>query len=124
MLGLLDMGYHTSEGPIDVTALYTKLYKEMIGVEIPEETHFPASFGHLMGGYDAGYYGYLWSEVYAADMFTRFQKAKLKLLDPKVGAEYRADILEPGDMRDASVLLRKFLHREPNSKAFFKRLHI
>ena len=124
MLGLLDMGYHTSEGPIDVTALYTKLYKEMIGVEIPEETHFPASFGHLMGGYDAGYYGYLWSEVYAADMFTRFQKAKFKLLDPKVGAEYRADILEPGDMQDASILLRKFLHREPNSKAFFKRLHI
>jgi len=124
MLGLLDMGYHTTEEPVNVTTAYNQLYQEMIGVEMPVDTHFPASFGHLMGGYDAGYYGYLWSEVYAADMFTRFQKAKLGLLDPKVGAEYRKYVLEAGDLEDASVLLRKFLKRAPNSRAFFKKLHL
>ena len=41
------------------------------------------SFGHLMGGYDAGYYGYMYSLVFAADMYaTVFKKNPL---DPKLG---------------------------------------
>jgi thimet oligopeptidase len=119
---LLDMSYHTAAGPVDVTAVYDKLFGEMIGVQSIEGGHFPASFGHLMGGYDAGYYGYLWSEVYAADMYSRFSKEGV--LSPQVGADYRHAILEQGNMKEALDLLREFLGREPNSDAFFKKLGI
>lgn len=122
MYALLDMTYHTASGPVNTTEVYDRLTREISGVEPIAGGHFAAGFGHLMGGYDAGYYGYLWSEVYAEDMFSRF-KAK-GLLNQTVGAEYRKKILEPGDMADGFELLRNFLGREPNSDSFFAKLHV
>jgi thimet oligopeptidase len=122
LFGLYDMKIHSAKGKIDVTKLYASMQKELFGYEILAGTHFPASFGHLMGGYDAGYYGYLWSEVYAQDMFSRFEHDGL--LNSKTGGEYRKAVLESGNTRDAMELLREFLGREPNNQAFYKKLGI
>jgi thimet oligopeptidase len=122
LYALFDMNIHTQDGPVDVNQTYLSLYREIVGQEPLQGQQFPASFGHLMGGYDAGYYGYLWSEVYAQDMFTQFPTGNLA--NPEVGARYRSDILEKGNMKDALELLHDFLGRAPNSEAFFKKLHI
>lgn len=118
---LLDMTYHT-QPKVNTTEVYKKLAKTVMLVPIPEGTIPEASFSHLMGGYDAGYYGYLWSEVFAADMFTRFEKAGL--FDKKVGADYRKWILEPGGTVNPKELISSFLGRKPNMDAFFRDLGI
>lgn len=120
LYALYDMTLHGADSSLDVTETYNTLYRQIMGQEPLPENHFPASFGHLMGGYDAGYYGYLWSEVYAQDMFSQFPATDLT--NQTVGLKYRKMILEPGNMVDAIDLLKNFLGREPNSDAFFKKL--
>ncbi len=115
----LDMEYHTASS-VDSTEIYQKAMRDIMMVPVQQGTYPQASFGHLMGGYDAGYYGYLWSEVYAADMFQRF--AKEGLLNPVTGADYLRWILQPGGTQDPFVLITGFLGRAPNQDAFLKGL--
>jgi thimet oligopeptidase len=120
--GLFDLEIHSTKGSVRVDDVYNKYFKELIGVDPISGVHFPGTFGHMMGGYDAGYYGYLWSEVYAQDMFSVFEKKGL--LNSRVGNKYRRTVLEQGSMVEAIDLLRQFLGREPNSDAFFKKIGI
>lgn len=119
VFGLFDMNIHTNPD-LDITKEYAKVHLELTGLKALEGTHFPATFGHMMGGYSAGYYGYLWSKVFAEDMFSVFLAKGI--LNPKVGMKYRTQILEAGNMRDPMELIKGFLGREPNNKAFFKSL--
>lgn len=79
-------------------------------------TEFPGQFGHLMGGYGAGYYGYMWSEVMALDMLSAYGK---KLMNPEVGMRYRNTVLGRGSEKRGAELVKDFLGRAPSSKAFF-----
>jgi len=104
--------------PEDTTVLWRREFEGMFGIRMPEGAAPLASFGHLMGGYDAGYYGYLWSKVFAVDLFTEFERGGLE--SAEVGKRYRKSILEPGGMREPDELIREFLGRDPNSDAFFR----
>ncbi|MFA6030544.1 MAG: M3 family metallopeptidase [Elusimicrobiota bacterium] len=115
----LDMAYHTLPSPMDTTAVIEQVYAE-VGVPAPiPGTHFQANFGHLFG-YAAGYYSYLWSLVYARDMFSRFEKEGV--LNPATGMDYRRKILERGSSVEEAQSLREFLGREPSEEAFLRGL--
>jgi thimet oligopeptidase len=116
----LDLAYHAAGREKDSDALAEELHP-ITGFAFPPETHFQAGFGHLFG-YDAGYYGYMWSKVYGDDMFSRFEQEGV--LSPKVGMDYRTKILGPGGSKDPMDMLRDFLGREPNEEAFLKFLGI
>ena len=87
-----------------------------------EGTFALASFGHLMGGYDSSYYGYMWSEVFGDDMFSKFEDDGVT--NPEVGMAYRRAVLEKGGTVDPDEMLRDFLGREPNNEAFLRKLGI
>jgi thimet oligopeptidase len=114
----LDLAYHSPGFDGDSTRMLRELYP-VTGFPYPEGTHFQSGFGHLFG-YDAGYYGYLWSRVFGDDMFTRFESAGL--FDREAGRLYRQAILERGGGVDGDELVRSFLGREPNSDAFLRGL--
>jgi thimet oligopeptidase len=76
-----------------------------------------ASFGHLTG-YGAKYYGYLWSKVFALDLFDTIKKQGL--LNPEIGAKYVQEVISKGGSVDPNILLVNFLGRAPSQEAFLK----
>ena len=122
MIATEDMEFHSTEGQVDVTGISERLYQDIMGIPPIEGGHEPATIGHFMGGYDAGYYSYLWSNVYALNIYERFRKDGLS--NQKTGRDYKHWILEQGNMQDGSVLLRGFLGHEPGMEPFYKRLGI
>jgi Zn-dependent oligopeptidase len=120
-LAMFDQAIHSQDKP-DSDAVAKKEWADIMKFPEDPSEHFAATFGHMMGGYDGGYYGYLWSEVFAADMFTRFQKEGV--LNPKTGREYRDRVISRGRTVDPEVLLKDFLGRSPNEDAFIKMLGI
>ncbi|MEO7217927.1 MAG: M3 family metallopeptidase [Gemmatimonadaceae bacterium] len=119
-LAMYDMRLHMSPVPLDTKVTWDSVAARMLpGIHFTGD--YPvASFGHLMGGYDAGYYGYLWSKAYAQDLFTRFEKEGVMSAD--AGMAYRHDILEPGGLREPDALLKTFLGRPLSYDAFYRSL--
>ncbi|HWB20140.1 MAG TPA: M3 family metallopeptidase, partial [Phycisphaerales bacterium] len=119
--GLVDETYHTAaHGEVDTTKVARELYPQIETYSDVPGVYFQASFGHLINGYTAGYYGYQWSLVYAQDMFQRFKE--LGLLSPEAGAYYREKILSRGGTMDAFDMLKDYLGREPNMDAYLEYL--
>jgi len=117
--GTFDNVVHSSASA-DTTTLWKTLKKEVSLVETTPGTNGAATFGHLVGGYDAQYYGYLYSEVFSADMFSVFKEQGI--LDGAVGRRYRDLILARGGSVDSFDSLVQFLGREPTQEAFLHHL--
>lgn len=118
LFGLFDQSIHMRDKADTAAILRDLTPKVMEGIPMLEGTNFSASFGHMAGGYDAAYYGYLWSEVFSAEMFET--KFKGNVLSKVAGREYRDKVLAPGATKDAAVIIREFLGREPTQEAFLR----
>ncbi|MGI9825190.1 M3 family metallopeptidase [Agromyces sp. Marseille-Q5079] len=77
-------------------------------------------FAHVFaGGYDAGYYSYIWSEVPGADMMAWFEEHDGATRAN--GDRFRREVLAPGGSRDPGISIRAFLGREPSIDALLAR---
>lgn len=83
------------------------------------DTHYQANWIHV-NTHPVYMYGYLWSEVYALDMFTQFEKNGLT--DTKTGVKYRELILANGTQSDIVKAVNEFLGRPSDNKAYIKSL--
>lgn len=120
LFAIFDMHIHSNQLTTNSNQLFNQYHKQILNLDPIPDTNEVASFGHLMGGYDAGYYGYAWSLVYAKDLFTKFKEGNL--LNQKIGIQFRDEILAQGSIRDSLESIKIFLGREPNNEAFITSL--
>ncbi len=116
-LGSMDLALHTSTTVPDMDRVMRDAFT-VTGIAYPEDTFYLSGFAHLVGGYDAGYYGYLWAEVIGDDMFGRF--ASEGILSADVGRAYRRAVLEPNGSRSADEMLLEFLGRPPSNDTYLR----
>jgi peptidyl-dipeptidase Dcp len=111
----LDMDWHTlASGQTPDAAAFEKASLDRIGMprEIVVRYHGPY-FQHIFsGGYAAGYYSYIWSEVLDSDAFQAFKEKGL--FDPATARAFREKILEKGGTADAMEMYQNFRGREPS----------
>ena len=119
-LAQIDMRYHLAKKKIDSTQYWSKYSKKIRGIPLRKGAYPQASFDHIMGGYDAGYYGYLWAEVIAQDFFSEFEKNGI--FNKDIGEKYRKQILAVGGSYEEEALVKNFLGRKVSNEPFLKNI--
>ena len=118
---ILDLALHESETP-DELALFEKQAIAGYGLAHPAvPTRYKTNyFAHIFGGgYAAGYYGYIWSEVLDADSVNWFRENGG--LTRENGQRFADLLLARGGSRDSMQMARDFLGREPSIAPLLKR---
>lgn len=113
---LLDQAFHQltpDQVPTDVIAFEAEALKQA-GVDYPlvPPRYRSTYFSHIIGGYSAGYYSYIWSEVLDADSVKWFNENGG--LTRANGDHFRKTLLSRGGSKDAMQLFRDFAGRDPD----------
>ena len=117
---LLSLEYYGAGAHKDLFKILKKTYTRVREhIAFDDHNHMYAAFGHLMD-YGAKYYGYLWSKVFALDVFDIIKHEGL--LNGKTGQRYIQQVIGRGGSAEPEELLKTFLGREPNQQAFLKDL--
>lgn len=117
---LLDMAWHTLDGKeLKDANAFEKATLDELGL-IPEiapryrTTYFNHIFSSASGGYSAGYYSYIWSEIFAADAYQAFRENGI--FDKETADKYKKYILSSGGTQDPIELYKKFRGKEADPK--------
>jgi thimet oligopeptidase len=114
----ISLRFHQADpAKLDQLALVKELQAKLTPFAYVEGTRMHCSFGHLMG-YSAAYYTYMWSLVIAKDMLSAFDGKSL--MDTKITYSYRDKVIGAGGTKDAADLVKDFLGRPYDFKAFEK----
>ncbi|KAA4695632.1 MULTISPECIES: M3 family metallopeptidase [Bacteroides] len=117
---ILDMNLHnlTDTKNLDVLA-YEKEVMDQLNL-IPEiaPRYRTTYFNHIIGGYAAGYYSYLWANVLDNDAFEAFKEHGI--FDKKTADLFRYNVLEKGNSEDPMTLYKNFRGTEPQLEPMLK----
>ncbi|KAK5655961.1 hypothetical protein OQA88_5098 [Cercophora sp. LCS_1] len=98
-------GSHEAAEAMDLTQLWNQLKRDVVGLPLGDDEGF-----HIFRKYDAGYFAYPLSKVYATDICSTFFAADP--MSTEVGLRYRRMVLEPGASRPEADILAAYLGRE------------
>ena len=112
----LDMDWHTLTEPVEKDVIeFENASMNRIGLIKQIAPRYRTTyFNHIFsGGYSAGYYSYIWSEVLDADAFAAFVESG-DVYNQEIAGRYREYILSKGGTADAMELYKKFRGKEPD----------
>ena len=122
---VLDMKWHEiAEVPADADASFVEAFeaeacKQMGLIDEIIPRYRSTYFAHIFsGGYNAGYYSYLWAEVLDKDAFELFMQKGI--LDNETAMSFRRNILEMGGSEEPMVLYRRFRGADPDAGALLR----
>ncbi|MBT8100579.1 MAG: M3 family metallopeptidase, partial [Gammaproteobacteria bacterium] len=118
----LDMAYHVLDSPeaVEPRAFEANAMTDIGLIDEIIPRYRSTYFAHIFsGGYSAGYYSYIWSEVLDADTFDAFQETSL--FNKRTAARYRDEILSKGGTRPGMELYQNFRGREPEIGPLLKK---
>jgi peptidyl-dipeptidase Dcp len=122
---MLDMAWHSITEPYtgDVLAFEQKAVASTQVLPVVDGTAMGPAFTHIFsGGYAAGYYGYKWAEVLAADAYSYFIE-KNDIFSQEVATKFRA-LLEQGGHKHPMDLYKEFRGHEPQTKALIDQMNL
>ncbi len=118
----LDMAYHTidQETEVNVPEFEKKVMNEIGLIPEIEPRYRTTYFGHIIGGYDSGYYSYDWAAVLDHDAYEAFKENGI--FDRETAQSFRENVLEKNGTMDAMEMYVNFRGREPERTPFLRNL--
>ena len=112
--GLFDMSIYTGNYKESIHDLYMNISEKYTTKKADVNTNFPNTFSHIFdGGYSAGYYGYMWADVYSIDAFVHINENR-----KEHALSYKEKFLSKGGSEESIKIYEDFRGSLANPNSF------